>query len=378
MANNKFFSEQKEQSLIKSTIVHKYFWAWAKVMIGNQKRYPQHGNKIAYIDLFAGPGRYKDMTKSTPLLILEKAIEDLEMKNRLVTIFNDKNDDNSKSLENSIKSLPNINNLKNKPSVYNEEIGTEVVKMFENMSLVPSLIFIDPWGYKGLSLRLVNSVLKDWGCECIFFFNYNRINMGLRNPKVYSHMQALFGDRTDNLINKLENISPQEREFEIVEELCNALIDMGGKYVLPFTFKNSKGKRTSHHLIYVSKHVLGYTIMKEIMSKESSTINQGVATFEYNPVDKRQPFLFQFTKPLDELKLELLRLYSGKKINRKQIFEEHHVGTPYIKKNYLTALLELEIDNKIFIFTEKKRRKNTLAEHLNIQFSIWNNENAKN
>ena len=25
------------------------------------------GKKIAYIDLFAGPGRYKDGTKSTPL-----------------------------------------------------------------------------------------------------------------------------------------------------------------------------------------------------------------------------------------------------------------------------------------------------------------------
>ena len=55
-------------------------------------------------------------------------------------------------------------------------------------------MFVDPWGYKGLSLRLINSVLKDWACECIFFFNYNRINMGLGNDAVKEHMDALFGE----------------------------------------------------------------------------------------------------------------------------------------------------------------------------------------
>ena len=60
MVNNSFFEEQKEQSLVKSTIVAKYFDVWANVIISTQKRYPQYSQKIAYIDLFAGPGRYKD------------------------------------------------------------------------------------------------------------------------------------------------------------------------------------------------------------------------------------------------------------------------------------------------------------------------------
>ena len=52
---------------------------------------------------------------------------------------------------------------------------------------------MDPWGYKGLSLRLINSVLRNWGSDCIIFFNYNRINMGLNNEFVREHMDALFG-----------------------------------------------------------------------------------------------------------------------------------------------------------------------------------------
>jgi len=30
--------------------------------------------KLAYIDLFAGPGRYEDGSASTPLMVLEKAV----------------------------------------------------------------------------------------------------------------------------------------------------------------------------------------------------------------------------------------------------------------------------------------------------------------
>lgn len=74
MLDNSFFEEQKEQSLVKSTIVAKYFDVWANVIVSVQKRYPRHKQKIAYIDLFAGPGRYEDGTQSTPLKILTNAI----------------------------------------------------------------------------------------------------------------------------------------------------------------------------------------------------------------------------------------------------------------------------------------------------------------
>ncbi|VVB64054.1 Uncharacterised protein [uncultured archaeon] len=50
-------------------------------------------NKIAYIDLFAGRGYYEDGTKSTPLLVLEKAIQDPDLREMLITVFNDKDNE---------------------------------------------------------------------------------------------------------------------------------------------------------------------------------------------------------------------------------------------------------------------------------------------
>jgi three-Cys-motif partner protein len=176
MTNNSFFEESREQSLVKAEIVAKYFWAWAKVIIPQAKKTQQ---KIAYIDLFCGPGRYKDGSKSTPLLILERAIHDPDMRDMLLTLFNDIDSANTNSLQQVINALPDVDRLKNKPIVLNKEVGEEIVREFEQTHLVPTLFFIDPWGYKGLSIRLIGSLIMSWGCDCIFFFNYNRINMGL-------------------------------------------------------------------------------------------------------------------------------------------------------------------------------------------------------
>ena len=185
MTTESFFEESEEQSQVKSAIVTEYFDVWSSIMLSTQNRHPEHQNKkIAYIDLFAGPGRYSDGTISTPLLVLKKAIQDNELRQRLVTIFNDKDESSTNSLSEAIKELPSIETLNYQPQVSTQEVGEEIVKMFEKMRLIPTLFFVDPWGYKGLSLRLVNSVIKDWGCDCIFFFNYNRINMGLNNDAV--------------------------------------------------------------------------------------------------------------------------------------------------------------------------------------------------
>lgn len=372
MSDSSFFDESKEQSQVKAEIVAKYFWAWAKVIIPSTKR---RGNKIAYIDLFAGPGRYKDGPKSTPLLILERAIQDKDMREMLVTIFNDADPNSTRSLQLTINSIPNITSLRHKPEVYNEEVGEEIVKMFEQMHLIPTLFFVDPWGYKGLSLRLINSVLKDWGCDCIIFFNYNRINMGLHNEAVEEHMNALFGkERADKLREQLEPMPPHERELTIVEAIGQALKEMGGEYVLPFRFKNASGSRASHHLIFVTKHVRGYEIMKEIMAKESSSTEQGVPSFEYNPASRNQPLLFELSRQLNDLGGMLLDEFAGRTMTMRQVYSLHHVGKPYIKANYKDVLARLETQGKITADPPADRRRKrkgevTFADTVRVTFS---------
>jgi three-Cys-motif partner protein len=287
----------------------------------------------------------------------------------LVTIFNDKDEKNSNDLQNTISEIPRIETLKYKPMVYSQEVGEEIVKMFENMNLVPTLFFVDPWGYKGLSLRLVNSVLKNWGCDSIFFFNYNRINMGMNNKAVQEHMQALFGEeKAIALKNELNGKNSSQRELLIIEELCQALKAYGSRYVLPFRFKNDRGKRTSHHLIFVSKHFRGYEIMKDIMARESTSDTQGVPSFEYNPADflPQQTLLFQLSRPFDDLKEDLLDKFRGQRLTMQEIYEKHNVDTRYVKKNYKNVLRQLYDDGSIEAISLEKKppRKGTFGDKI--------------
>jgi three-Cys-motif partner protein len=368
MKATKFFEERSDQSEVKARIVTKYFVAWAQVIMPTAAKY---GGKIAYIDLYAGPGRYKDGAASTPLLVLQTAIDDFRMARMLVAYFNDSRNENTATLQEEIDMLPGIEKLSYKPFVTCGEVDDEAARYFNDTKLIPSFSFIDPFGYKGLSLNIIKGVIKDWGCDCVFFFNYNRINAGIGNDFVAQHMDDLFGgkERADELRVRLPTLTPELREAAILEELANEIKRLGGTYVLPFTFKNASGKRTSHKLIFVSKNFRGYSIMKGIMAGESSTHDEGVPSFIYSPADASMPLLFSLAQPLSQLKESLLAEFAGQDLHLRQVYESHSVDTPFVEKNYRQVLKRLEIEGAISVRSTKgKRRVGTFPDHVLISF----------
>lgn len=375
MSGGDFYTSPRGQSIVKTRIVAKYFGAWTRIMLPRVRNLPD--GRIAYIDLFAGRGQFDDGTPSTPLWVLQNAVKDQELRQRLVTWFNDKDPDHIRSLQKCVSCLPLIDTLVHQPTFTSYEVGSEIVSILRRLHLVPTLFFIDPWGYKGLSLELIGSAIKHWGCDCIFFFNYNRINPGLKNPTVFEHMNDLFGlERANDLREKVEGLAPFNREMTIVNELAEGLQDVGGQYVLPFTFKTKNGKRTSHHLIFVSKNFRGYDIMKDVMASVSQDSQDGVAEFEYNPATSRQLRLlydFGHMDSIQALKNALLETFQGRTLTLERIYEIHSARTRYRLPNYREALLQLESEAKVTVDVppEKRRRhqgKLTLGEKRKVTF----------
>jgi three-Cys-motif partner protein len=371
MTTENFFKETREQSRVKSEIIEKYFDTWAKIITSTQdrQRYRKE-RRIGYVDLFAGPGRYEDGAISTPLRIIQRAVSDPVYRERLVTVFNDKDEKHARQLQNTIDNFPGIEKLQNKPQIWNEEVGAEIAKTFESVKTIPLLAFIDPWGYKGLSLRLVDAFLKNWGCDCIFFFNYARINAGLSNPMVQEHMAALFGEeRALEMKQQLEGMRPSDREALIVNELGMAFKSYGYPFVLPFCFKNESGTRTKHHLILVSKDFKAYEVMKGIMAKYSSEEIQGVPSFAYMPPsDEAQQLLLELNRPIDALQKMLLEGFAGRTVTKREIYVEHSVDRPFLEKNYAEALLALEDGGEIEVYRPKGARKRQYGKNTKITF----------
>lgn len=365
MAGTEFYDTPERQSIVKTEIVSKYFRAWSRIMLN------QRPPRIAYIDLFSGPGVFADGTVSTPLSILSYAIRDESLRTRLVTMFNDKDAEHATQLQAAINVLLGIETLTYRPEVSNLEVGSEAVDLFRGRNLVPTLFFIDPWGYKGLSLNLIGAAIKSWGCECIFFFNYNRIRSGLDNPLVATLMAELFGrEQFEQLRDRVSRLPMREREPAIINAMTESLKHVGGRYVLPFRVGSQHGNRTSHYVIFVSKHFRGYHIMKEVMEKLSSDESE-VRSLEFLPVKSPQLRLLDLNNPygVSPLKALLAQACAGQSMSVEEAYEHSTVDTPYILKHVQKALMELESEGRVTIDPPAgKRKRGTLAKEKIVTF----------
>jgi len=235
-SGDNFFGKQTAASDVKSRIVTKHFETWSKIVLGQAVRY---GQNIAYMDLYCGPGRYDDGTKSTPLLILEKAIGSQELQKHLITVFNDKKAASIEKLRTETAKLPGIASLKNAPVFLNEKVSPETEKYFTG-SKMPSFTFIDPFGYMGLTRGLINAVVtKTWGCDCIFFLSYSSINRALSAGVFTSHMEGLFGaKRAAELEARMRDIQGSDRNQPHEREgIVKSLFD-------PFGSRRGRARRT--------------------------------------------------------------------------------------------------------------------------------------
>lgn len=351
-----FFNERTPASEVKANIVTKHFDTWSNIVL---KKATNLGQKITYMDLYCGPGRYKDGTESTPLLVLKKAIAKPELAKNLITIFNDEDAENIRDLEQELKNLPGIKTLAYQPAILNTTVGQDTADYFQKNPTIPCFTFIDPFGYAGLTLNLIEGVTKNWGCDCIFFFNYDRINRALSSPLFSERMAALFGkERADALQKQLQGINaislaPWQREEKIITALMDALkeLNKGKTYPRPFRFKT--GNRTTHMLVFVTKHPLGYRVMNDIMARQGYIDRAGVPSYTFHD-NTPMPSLFESLGPL---KVSLLESYPGRTMTREQIFHDHVLGRNFIEPNYTEALKELENEGAIKCDPPADKRK---------------------
>jgi len=156
-------------------------------------------------------------------------------------------------------------------------------------------------------------------------------------------------------------MNPLQREQTLMAEFAEALAEIGGQHVLAFRFRDEAGLRTSHHLVFVTKHPLGLDIMKNIMAKESTAHHFGTVPFEYDPTMLDQAAFFREREVAPGLDEMLLDRFAGLEVGINEIYRTHNVGTPYVRSDYVKVLDALARDDRIetLRMNGKKRRPGT-------------------
>jgi three-Cys-motif partner protein len=335
-----FFDEPLEQSRVKARIVSDYVITFTRILSDFQRSQGKPPT-VDYIDLCSGPGSYGDGTASTPLLVIRAAIRDAKLAPALRAYFNDNDTKKADCLRDELSRLGGLDKLSHRPLVSSEEASVEFVERLHLDPATPKVFFLDPFGYKVLTMPLLRSVLEGWS-ECIFFFNYRRVIAALSNLAFRPTVERLFGREILNSL-KLElaqTRSPLDRESVVLKHLTLALVDAGAKHVMNFSFKVEDAQRSTHHLIFVTQHRKGFEAMKTIMARESSRVTEDgpSMTFTQQPAE---PTLFD-RDPHEVLAETLLKRFQSQTISLDNIYKEMGSETLFTQPYFRRSLLLLE------------------------------------
>jgi len=371
MSENTFFEQQTISSKIKASIVSEYFPSYCKIIVKKHKP-----REIRYIDLFAGPGLYEDGKPSTPILIGRHCNSDDFLKQNVKMIFND-NQYSTVLKENFCREFPD-GTFSKKPHFGKSTVGEspEITKFLVVSTHVdkhneqPSLLFIDPFGYKGIETKVLAEFLKNWGNEIFLFVNTKRIHPALENDKFESLMEDLFPTTLIQIRqDRRFKATVSERLALIIECLGNEykkLLNTEELYYTAFKFQEEDSDATSHYILHITKGARGYDLIKTTYNDFANvgTLFDGVNTYTFDAKKFENPVseLFDLNSiNIDKLKDDIYVKYRRRKLNANDLFEHDHTGGLYSRTHYTEALRRLVEEKKLVSsFTDNKNHQVTV------------------
>lgn len=367
---NNFFAQQTRSSKIKAMIVSEYFPKYCKII------HTKGQVQIRYLDLYSGPGIYENGAMSTPMLIGQACATDIVLRTVVKLLFND-NVWGAKLKENFESAFSKV--PFRYPPVFanvtvgeNEKLRNYLLKQHKDQhgkNPFPTLLFIDPFGYKGVDTKVLASFMQNWGNEIFLFVNIKRIHAAIFNDKFDDLMLAVFPTTVESIRHERQftKTVPQRLNLiiaKLVEEYRNILGE--NLFSTAFQFQEEDSVATSHFIMHFTKHKRGYDLVKQIYNEFDNigaTLDQyGNYTFDAKKLDMTHVPLFDFNdQKIEHLSNLLMSKYKGCTLTANKLFEEHQVTTSYARKNYVETLRQMVDDSKIkATFTDNGNHKVTV------------------
>lgn len=305
-----FYEHQKDKSRVKTLIVTDFLKAYFPIInrsVGKDKK------EIIYIDLFCGPGKFENEQPSTPLALLDLLNKNKndDIMNKLRIVLNDEKSDYIEKLREIVDNHEILSRLKYKPEISNK-CASEVDIKVHTIKDCPIFSFIDPWGYKDVSVSQTWELVKNIGSDCVLFFNSNRFIMDIPKETQTCHFKDIFGEQLTE-VEKIVNdpiMRQKQKTQKIVELFSRNLCDEMSKskykgyklYLLPFSFEADDKNKISHHILFITKNHKAIIEMKKVMLRHSNA-NDTTLSF-----DSKDQFQISFLNRKDLIEDEIIGL----------------------------------------------------------------------
>lgn len=354
-----FFENAANHSIAKIMLLKEYLTIWIRKITYGLK------SKCLICDTFAGEGIYSDGTKGSPFVILDVVQDYLnQMPNsyEVYLAFIEADNNNfillKKNLEEYLKVeiQPNkfvtCGNGKLNVMVSNSKHQDFLEGLQKSVGqLIPSLFFIDPFGFKGVSLQQLTALMNKYNaCEVLVNFMYEEFNRFKRIDSIAKTLNDFFGSDVCKLVESVNEMNPKDRRNTIIAEYKKNCKDNKIKYVLDFDIQKDDSAAFKMALIFMSNNSHGFNVMKSAMLKLCKNVE-----FEYLTCEAKKPSLFSFCEEdwlLDEMKSELFNKFHGQSVTRDEV-DKYCREHQFIPDEKVPAILKgLSIEHKVFILKD--------------------------
>ncbi len=294
----------------KHVLLQRYLEAWYPIMGGIEK-------KVAYIDGFAGPGRYAGGEPGSPIVALTTLLDHARLEHldcRFIFVFIEADAARATQLQHEIGQLvEERGGLPPKVTWFvDQRTFVDATRDFlddlgPGQRVIPTLALVDPFGFAGVPIEQIAELLRWPKCEVIFNFMFDAVNRWVTAGNLDRALDALFGctDYRD------APASGEERRNFLVE-LYKRQLETVGKFTYVRKFEMvTRGRRTGNYLFYGTRNETGLRRMKEAMWRLDP--QQGL---HFTPPDEHGALsLFEGADPdLSELRAGLRAAFAGQTV----------------------------------------------------------------
>ncbi|KAA5548654.1 three-Cys-motif partner protein TcmP [Adhaeribacter rhizoryzae] len=358
-----FFKQKRTTSEIKDSILPAYFKTWYNIQVNGPGS--QSVKSLLFIDGNAGEGVTPAGQPAAPLNILENIQAADDAPPLVKTFFINPTGAFADKLTANLAQLPFYPELPEAPVVLTEAAFQEQI---ENISTnnQPALIFLDP-SRQGLTRQFLLRAQQSSETDVLLVANFNKIYQALLSPEPGSWENTFWGNRLSEVIN-ISRHEPSARKREVLfMQALAAILQEAGFYIFRFNILAPGKNSASQYLMLLTKSLPGYLGMKEMMQAYSDYQEDGVPLFAATnkPPVPLLPGFFRYLSnyTLDNLVAALAQSRSQFHYKTLQaIYEEHSIGTNYIKANYQQALEKLQADGVLYPVNAQNKKVKAITD----------------
>jgi len=249
----------KAHTEAKHEILRLYLQAWFRITASKFRR-------VVYVDGFCGPGQYQGGEPGSPLIALDAAPSERTTGNsEIIFWFVDEKKKRIEQLR---------DNLKRRPLPPHFKVTVEAARFHERFeeilasikghgdAIAPTFAFLDPFGFSGIPLSLIQRLLACRSCEVFINFMADSINRWVESPdaKIRQQIVDLFGTRECQSLAAL----PTGERQRAYHALYQSQLRGSARFVRYFEMRDDRD-RTKYYLFFATNNPLGHVKMKEAM-----------------------------------------------------------------------------------------------------------------